>query len=88
MCLLCAGDKEEINRTRINLQNDADNVKDAILIIDHAELGDRKHYNCTVTNEATGFEHKKGKYVPETAGTFVRVKGKYIWMKFCTARTS
>lgn len=68
------GDNQEINRTHITLERDADNIEDAILVIAHVQLTDRNFYNCTARNLAT--EH--GRYEEETEGTYVRVKGK-IW---------
>lgn len=65
------GDKDDFNRTRVLLKNE-DNVEDAILIIEHAELTDRNYYNCTARNLATGY---KG-FEEATDGSYVRVKGK------------
>jgi len=71
------GDDENFNRTHVTLKDDSDNVKDAILIIEHAELTDRNWYNCTARNDATGFEYKPGhKYEEDQDGSYVRVKGK------------
>lgn len=68
---LQTGDREDFNRTHVTLENDVDNIKDAILVIQHAELTDRNYYNCTARNIATGF---KG-FEEATDGTYVRVKG-------------
>lgn len=63
--------------SRITLKDDEDHVKDAILIIEHAELTDRTWYNCTAKNEATEF----GGYDEDKEATYVRVKGKF-WSSF------
>lgn len=68
--LLETGNKDDFNRTHVTLKNE-DDVEDAILIIEHAELTDRNYYNCTARNLATGF---KG-FEEDTDGTYVRVKG-------------
>lgn len=71
------GNDPNFNRSHVTLKDDEDNVKDAILIIEHAVLEDRNWYNCTARNQATGFEYKPGhKYQEDKEGTFVRVKGK------------
>jgi preprotein translocase subunit SecG len=66
------GNNESFDRTRVKLKKDADNVEDAILIIENTVLSDRNMYNCTATNQATGLKH----YVPAEQGAYVRVKGK------------
>lgn len=65
-----------MNGTRVQLSS-KDNVEDALLTIEKAELSDRNFYNCTVTNEATGFVDSNGhKYTMAEDATYVRVKGK------------
>lgn len=60
--------------THITLENDSDDVKDAILTIEHANKEeDRGFYNCTARNKATGF---RASYKEAEESTFVRVKGK------------
>lgn len=68
----------EVNLTRVILEKDADNIKDAILVIEHVELSDRNFYNCTARNDATGHS---AHYVEATDGSYVRVKGKNIVIK-------
>lgn len=62
------------NETRVRFES-AENVKNAILIIDSASLEDRGSYNCTVKSAANEFNAKK--YPPFVTGTFVRVKGEF-----------
>lgn len=66
------GNNTHINQSRITFKDDEEEVKNAILIIEHAELTDRTWYNCTVKNEATEF----GGFEEDTEFTYVRVKGK------------
>jgi len=68
------GDNETLNRSRILLREDEDHVKDAILVIEHAELSDRNSYNCSATNLATIYGN--GTYPPAEEGAYVRVKEK------------
>lgn len=74
-----AGDNQEVNRTRIILEKDADGVEDAILIIEHVQMSDRNMYNCTARNQATEYGHD---YEPAMEGTYVRVKGMHSQMRF------
>lgn len=70
------GDDVNFNRTHVTLKDDSDNVKDAILVIEHTELTDRNWYNCTARNKATGFEYKPGfRFEEDKDGAYVRVKG-------------
>lgn len=66
------GGNDTLDSTRVTLKEDSDHVKDAILIIEHSNLGDRNWYNCTATNQATG----QLKYEAAASGSYVRVKGK------------
>jgi len=66
------GNNTSLNRSHITLKDDENNIKDAILIIEHAELTDRTWYNCTARNEATEFYKNK----QSKEGVYVRVKGK------------
>jgi len=68
------GNNSTLNKTHVQLQDDEDNVKDAILIIEHAELSDRNTYSCTAHNNVT--ELGGDKYRPPTKQINVRVKGK------------
>lgn len=70
------GEDDNFNRTHVTLKDDADNVKDAILVIEHAELTDRNWYNCTARNKATGLTLKGEELKEDVEGTYVRVKGK------------
>lgn len=68
------GNSSELDSSRVKLF-DYEKHKDAILVIEHAELSDRNYYNCTTRNEATGFT-KGYEAIPEQ--TYVRVKGKLM----------
>lgn len=67
------GGTDDFNRSHVILKPDEDDIEDAILIIEHAELTDRESYNCTATNPATDFNSTVFK--PATDGAYVRVKG-------------
>ncbi|XP_031628140.1 basigin [Contarinia nasturtii] len=71
----------ELNLTHVTFKEDEENVKNAILIIEHAELEDRNNYTCTARNKAVGIKLKDAQGVTkilteESEHTFVRVKGK------------
>lgn len=66
------GNNTNLNLSHITLKDDDDHVKDAILVIEHAELTDRTWYNCTAKNEATEY----GNFEEDKEATYVRVKGK------------
>lgn len=65
------GNNETLDRSRVTLKDDSDNVKDAILIIENTVLADRNVYNCSATNAATGYKD----YQAAEQGAYVRVKG-------------
>lgn len=69
------GNSTELNSTRVKLL-DFEKQKDAILIIEHAELSDRNYYNCTAKNQASDLAQFEA--VPQQ--TYVRVKGRIIIM--------
>lgn len=59
---------------RIVISDDENNIKNAVLIIEQTILEDRKHYNCSVTNDAIMYGNAG--YSPDSTHTYVRVKGK------------
>lgn len=67
------------NNTRIKFTKDGNNIENAILFIESVERTDENTYNCTATNDATGFEiDETRKYRPGKSGTFVKVRGT-VW---------
>lgn len=71
---LVTGNASELDLTRVKLL-DHEKHKDAILVIEKAELTDRNYYNCTATNRATDFT-KGYEAIPEQ--TYIRVKGRLM----------
>lgn len=55
------------------MKPDADNIEDAILVIEHAELSDRNVYNCSAENLATKYNSTRFPIAED--GAYVRVKG-------------
>lgn len=72
------GNSSELDSSRVKLL-DHDKQKDAILLIEHAELSDRNYYNCTAKNKATGFT-KEYEAIPEQ--TYIRVKGNRLFIEY------
>lgn len=72
------GDTDEFNKSHVTLSKDSDNVEDAILTIEQAQLSDRNFYNCTARNKAT----ELGKFEQAEDGAYVRVEGSKLNIEF------